>query len=184
MPRQPDPTTVSKFLARHLRHQPQRLGIELDAAGWTAVDGLLAAAALAGFPLTRTELDAAVDPPAGKRRYEYDATGTRIRAVQGHSVPVELGHPATDPPPRLFHGTHPGAVDAVLREGLHPRGRHHVHLSPDVETARQVGGRRGQPVVLEVRAGDMARDGHVFLLAPNGVWLTDAVPPEYLRRRP
>jgi putative RNA 2'-phosphotransferase len=183
MARQPNPTTVSKFLARHLRHQPQRIGIALDPAGWTAVDALLAASAQAGLPLTRAQLDAAVDPPAGKRRYEYDTTGTRIRAVQGHSVPVELGHPPADPPSRLYHGTHPGAVAAVLREGLLPRGRHHVHLSPDAETAGQVGGRRGRPVVLEVRAGDMARAGHVFLLAPNGVWLVDAVPPEYLRRR-
>jgi putative RNA 2'-phosphotransferase len=34
--------TVSKFLARHLRHQPERIGLELDEAGWAEVDDLLA----------------------------------------------------------------------------------------------------------------------------------------------
>ena len=59
-------------------------------------------------------------------------------------------------------------------------GRHHVHLSPAGPEARRVGGRGGRAVVLAVDAAAMARDGHVFLRADNGVWLTDAVPPRYL----
>jgi hypothetical protein len=78
----------------------------------------------------------------------------------------------------LYHGTHPKALDAIVREGLRPMGRRHVHLSADVETARQVGARRGAPVFLVVDAGALHRAGHPFLLADNGVWLTDAVPPE------
>jgi RNA:NAD 2'-phosphotransferase (TPT1/KptA family) len=29
----------------------------------------------------------------------------------------------------------------------------------------------------------MAADGHAFSVSDNGVWLTDAVDPRYLRRR-
>ena len=176
-------TRVSKFLARHLRHAPERLGLELDAQGWVDVDALLAASARAGMRLDRGDLDAAVHAE-GKRRYAYDASGTRIRALQGHSVPVDLGLEPVDPPPVLFHGTHPAALAAIRDEGLRPMGRHHVHLSPDEATARQVGGRRGRPVVLRVDAAAMARDGHAFLLAANGVWLTDAVAPGYLAEAP
>jgi putative RNA 2'-phosphotransferase len=57
-----------------------------------------------------------------------------------------------------------------------------VHLSPDAETARVVGARRGRPVILRVDAGGMAADGAEFFRATNGVWLTDAVPPERLTR--
>ena len=172
--------TVSKFLARHLRHRPDRIGLELDEAGWAGVEELLAAAAAAGFPITRSELDAAVHAP-GKRRYVYDETGTRIRAAQGHSIPVELGYVPSTPPDVLYHGTHDGAVAAILAEGLRPMGRSHVHLSGDVETARQVGARRGRAVILEVDAAALHGDGHAFLLADHGVWLTDAVPPGRLR---
>jgi putative RNA 2'-phosphotransferase len=172
--------TVSKFLARHLRHQPGRIGLTLDDAGWAEVGALLDAAARAGFPITREELDAAVHAP-GKRRYVLDATGGRIRAAQGHSVEVELGYAPTVPPAVLYHGTHPGALDAILAEGLRPMGRRHVHLSADVETAQQVGARRGRPVILVVDAAALHREGHPFLLADNGVWLTDAVPPGRLR---
>ena len=172
-------TRVSKYLAKVLRHAPQDIGLTLGEHGWVAVDELLDRSASAGLPITREELDAAVHAP-GKRRYAYDETGTRIRALQGHSVAVDLGLEPADPPPVLFHGTHPGALDAIRRDGLRPMRRHHVHLSPDVPTALQVGGRRGRAIVLEVDAAAMARDGHVFLRADNGVWLTDAVAPRYL----
>ena len=167
---------VSKYLSRHLRHDPGRLGLELQPGGWVAVDELLAACAERGMALSRADLEEVV-ARNDKRRFAFDAAGTRIRASQGHSVPVDLGLEPVPPPERLFHGTSEGRVAAILRDGLRPMGRRHVHLSPDAGTARRVGARHGRPVVLEVAAGDLAAAGHPFLRSDNGVWLTDAVPP-------
>ncbi|MEV5825336.1 RNA 2'-phosphotransferase [Spirillospora sp. NPDC052242] len=169
---------VSKYLARHLRHRPGDIGLALDREGWADVGELLAAAARHGFPIGRGELERVVASD-GKGRYALD--GNRIRAVQGHSVPVELNLPVTPPPELLYHGTVRRSVAAIMREGLWPMGRHAVHLSPDRETAARVGARRGVPVVLVVRAGRMAADGHEFRVTSNGVWLTASVPPRYLR---
>ncbi|MGV9785588.1 RNA 2'-phosphotransferase [Streptomyces sp. NPDC003435] len=169
---------VSKYLSKHLRHQPERIGLTLDPAGWVEIDALLAAAAAHGFPVTRTELDHVV-AVNDKRRFAVE--GGRIRASQGHSVEVALGLPPVTPPPYLYHGTVARSLDAIRAEGLRPMNRHHVHLSTDRETATRVGARRGRPVVLAVDAGAMHRDGHVFHVSANGVWLTDAVPPRYLR---
>ena len=169
---------VSKYLSRHLRHQPERIGLSPDPGGWVEIDALLAAAAAHGFRLTREELDHVV-ATNDKRRFAVE--GTRIRASQGHSIDVELGLPAADPPAYLYHGTVAAALDAIRAEGLRPMNRHDVHLSPDRETATRVGARRGRPVVLSVDAGAMHRDGHVFHVSANGVWLTKAVPPRYLR---
>ncbi|HEX8102518.1 MAG TPA: RNA 2'-phosphotransferase [Solirubrobacteraceae bacterium] len=176
-----DPRLVkaSKYLSRHLRHQPERLGLTLAPGGWVGVDELLAACAAHGFALSRAELEEVVRRN-DKRRFSFDAHGARIRASQGHSVAVDLGLAPADPPETLFHGTPERSLDAILREGLRPMGRHHVHLSPDAATATRVGGRRGKAVVLEVAAGAMARAGHVFHVSDNGVWLTDAVKPDYL----
>ena len=105
----------------------------------------------------------------------------RIRASQGHSVPVDLGLAPAVPPDRLFHGTSETVLPAIRAEGLHRGRRHHVHLSPDVETARRVGARRTGPVViLTVDAAAMAANGYPFYRSANGVWLTDTVPPAYL----
>ncbi|WP_077798125.1 RNA 2'-phosphotransferase [Streptomyces sp. JHA26] len=169
---------VSKYLSKHLRHQPDRIGLTLDGAGWVEIDTLIAAAAAHGFRFTRQELDHVV-AINDKRRFAVE--GTRIRASQGHSIDVELGLPAADPPAYLYHGTVARSLDAIRAEGLRPMNRHDVHLSPDRETATRVGARRGRPVVLSVDAAAMHRDGHVFHVSANGVWLTKAVPPRYLR---
>ncbi|MFF8394703.1 RNA 2'-phosphotransferase [Streptomyces sp. NPDC016172] len=169
---------VSKYLSKHLRHQPERIGLTLDEAGWVEIDTLIAAAATHGFRFTRDELDHVV-ATNDKRRFAVE--GTRIRASQGHSVEVDLGLSPAAPPAFLYHGTIAGHLDAIRAEGLRPMNRHAVHLSPDRETATRVGARRGRPVVLAVDAGAMHRDGHVFQVSANGVWLTQVVPARYLR---
>jgi putative RNA 2'-phosphotransferase len=169
---------VSKYLSKHLRHQPERIGLTLDEAGWVEIDVLIAAATEHGFRFTRDELDHVV-AANDKQRFAID--GSRIRASQGHSIDVDLGLPPATPPPYLYHGTVARYLDAIRAEGLRPMNRHDVHLSPDRETAARVGARRGRPVVLSVDAEAMHRDGHVFHVSANGVWLTQGVPPRYLR---
>jgi putative RNA 2'-phosphotransferase len=172
---------VSKWLALHLRHRPERIGLTLDRAGWADVDELLAHAEAAHFALTRDELLEVV-ATNDKRRYELDAAGGRIRAVQGHTVAVDLDLVPVPPPEMLYHGTTERFLAPILAEGLRPMGRHHVHLSPDVDTARAVGRRRGRPVVLEVAAERMAAEGRQFFRSANGVWLCAEVPARFLRR--
>jgi putative RNA 2'-phosphotransferase len=169
---------VSKYLSKHLRHQPERIGLTLDEAGWVEIDTLIAACAAHGFRFDREELDHVV-ATNDKRRFAIE--GTRIRASQGHSIEVDLGLPPTTPPPYLFHGTVARNLDAIRAEGLRPMNRHAVHLSAERETATRVGARRGRPVVLSVDAGAMHKDGQVFRVSENGVWLTEAVPVRYLR---
>ena len=169
---------VSKFLARHLRHRPERIGITLDRNGWVPVDELLRAAAEHGFPITEAEL-AEVVARNDKRRYTL-ADG-RIRANQGHTVPVDLDLPPAEPPEVLYHGTAVRNLPAIRAEGLRRMSRHHVHLSPDPETARRVGARHGKPVVLTVEAGRMHAAGHTFHRSANGVWLVSHVHPSFIR---
>ena len=174
-----DLVRLSKFLSLVLRHEPERIGVTLDANGWVAVDELLAAAARAGNPITRERLDEVV-ATNDKKRFAFSPDGSLIRASQGHSVEVDLGLTPAVPPELLFHGTATRFIDSIRAEGLRSQSRQHVHLSPDEETAVKVGQRHGKPVVLFVKAGAMHRDGHVFYRSENGVWLTAAVPPGYL----
>ncbi len=174
---------ASKFLSYVLRHHPEAIGLTLDAAGWAEVDALLERCRAARHPLSRADLDEII-ATSPKRRFALSEDGRRVRASQGHSVPVELGYAPTVPPEVLYHGTAPGALPSIRAGGLRRMERHHVHLSPDAATARAVGRRRGKPVVLEVEALRMHRDGHVFQLSANGVWLTEQVPAQYIRFPP
>ena len=172
-------TRPGRFLSLVLRHRPEVAGVVLDSAGWVAVDELLAGCGRAGNPLTRGQLDHVVGTNE-KKRFEFSADGLRIRASQGHSVDVELDYQPQAPPGLLFHGTVSRFLDSIRKDGLRKQSRHHVHLSPDADTAARVGRRRGSPVVLTIRAGDMHRAGWTFFRSTNGVWLVDAVPVEFI----
>ena len=124
----------------------------------------------------------AVVRTSDKQRFAVDDSGRRIRANQGHSVPIDLALQPLRPPPVLYHGTVDRALESIFQQGLTSRGRHHVHLSADVATAAAVGARRGRPVVLIVDAAAMAADGIAFYRSANGVWLVEAVPSNYLTR--
>src|SRR5690349_340226 len=119
---------TSKFLSRHLRHEPERLGLELAPGGWVGVEELLAGCAARGMRISRAELDEVVTRNS-KQRFAFDETGTRIRANQGHSVDVDLQLEPREPPAVLYHGTGHKTVEVVLREGLKKMSRNHVHLS-------------------------------------------------------
>lgn len=172
---------ISKALSYWLRHAPEAGGLTLDSEGWAPVDTVMAALAREGLTSDLADLHRTV-AESDKNRFELSDDGARIRARQGHSVDVDLDWPIAAPPDYLYHGTVERFLDAIMADGLKPMTRHHVHLSPDVETATRVGARRGEAIILRIAAGAMAREGAVFRLSSNGVWLVDAVPPERIGR--
>lgn len=172
---------VSRYLSKHLRHQPERLGLTLAPGGWVEVDVLLEALLKHNFAVSRAELDEVV-ANNDKQRFSFDDTGLRIRANQGHSVEVDLQLEPAVPPSVLFHGTGAGSVENILKMGLLKFARHHVHLSADMGTVVKVGARHGKPVVFEVDAAAMHSDSYEFFCSENGVWLVDEVPPQYLKQ--
>lgn len=117
-----------------------------------------------------------------KQRYSFNEDKTLIRANQGHSIPVNVELEQAAPPEILWHGTGMKYVESIDEEGLIPKSRLYVHLSRDYGTAVNVGSRHGAPVIYEVLAGEMVKDGYVFKLSANGVWLTEKVPVQYLRK--
>ncbi len=172
--------TISKYLSKHLRHQPERLGLELLPGGWVSVDALLSAASATGFEISLSELKQVV-ATNDKQRFAFDLSGVLIRANQGHSKDVDLQLPVQIPPDLLYHGTYSNAVTKILVAGLKKMSRHHVHLTTDLQIAHQVGSRRGNSIIFSVNARTMANDGYHFYLSANDVWLVDAVPPQYLQ---
>ncbi|MCW3465501.1 RNA 2'-phosphotransferase [Chitinophaga nivalis] len=172
--------SISKFLSLILRHSPDTIRLQLDTHGWADVATLLRQCHAHGKRFSFAELEEVVRSN-DKQRFEFNEDKTRIRANQGHSLNIETDLPVTAPPEFLYHGTVGRFVGAIRNSGLQKMNRQHVHLTADRHTAEQVGGRRGAPVVLSVRSGDMHRDGYTFFLSANNVWLTDAVPPQYIQ---
>lgn len=172
-------TSASKFLSLVLRHEPEAAHLSLDAAGWADVETLLAGCTKVGKPLSRAELEHVVTTNV-KKRFEFNADGTRIRASQGHSVEVALDYAPMTPPPLLYHGTATRFLDSIREQGLLKMQRHHVHLSIDIKMTMDVGARHGKSVLLTIKAAEMHAAGHAFFRSTNGVWLVDHVPVTFI----
>ncbi|MCU0446937.1 MAG: RNA 2'-phosphotransferase [Microscillaceae bacterium] len=170
---------ISKGMSLVLRHKPEHIGITLDEQGWVEVDVLIEAFSKHFFAINRDELTTVV-AENDKKRFALSDDGKKIRASQGHSIEIELGYEAKNPPEVLYHGTATKFLATIKVEGLTKQSRHHVHLSSDEKTAQQVGARHGKPVVLRVDAQRMNAQGLAFFQSENGVWLTEYVPVAYL----
>lgn len=162
----------SKHISMLLRHKPEAGNLNLDTNGWVSVEALLRA-----VDITKEELH---DIVRTNNKARFEIKDGKIRASQGHSVPVDLGYVPETPPAILYHGTGVQYVDSILTKGLKKMKRHAVHLSSDPETARSVGKRKGPVAVLRIRALDMHKKGHTFTKSTNGVWLVDSVPPDFI----
>ena len=171
---------ISRYISLILRHKPEAAGITLDEHGWANVDELIAGVNKT-HPLTMKVLQEIVRTDE-KQRYSFSEDGTLIRANQGHSIPVDVELPELEPPKILYHGTGKKYVESIDRQGLLPKSRLYVHLSADQETAVNVGQRHGIPVVYTIQAETMSKDGYLFYRSVNGVWLTKAVPVQYLEK--
>lgn len=173
--------SLSKLVSHALRHEPWLYELELDDEGWVPIADLLVAVRRQGHrwrDADQSDLEEIIQTSA-KTRYEIG--GEKIRALYGHSVPGCLSRQPAEPPPMLHHGTSPAAAEAIVHEGLRPMRRQYVHLSKDIETARQVGKRKAiTPIVMKVRATDAFAAGVAFYRGNEYVWLADNVPPAYL----
>lgn len=173
---------TGKFIALILRHKPEVIGIHLDEHGWANVDELIAGISKTQeFNLEMLEEIVRTD---NKQRYSFNDDKTKIRANQGHSIPVDVELEQKTPPDVLWHGTGEKYVSSIEAEGLIPKTRLYVHLSSDLDTAIKVGSRHGKPVVYAVAAKEMQADGYTFFQSVNGVWLTKQVPVKYLCELP
>lgn len=170
---------ISKFLSLILRHNPEKINLVLDANGWANVEELIKKAYKnVRFSMEDLEYIVATN---NKKRFSFNDDKTKIRANQGHSLKnIDLELKNTTPPEFLYHGTVAKFMEAIHETGLQKMSRQHVHLSNDLETAIKVGSRRGKPIILSVRSGDMHKNGHEFYRSENGVWLTETVPVAFI----
>lgn len=174
-----DEIKISKFLSLVLRHKPETIDLKLDENGWADTYSLIKGLTDAKFSIN-LEILKAIVKSSDKQRFKFNDDYTKIRANQGHSLNVDLKLEQKEPPEILFHGTALKNINSIKQNGLLKQNRHHVHLSSDTETAKKVGMRYGNPIVLKIEAGKMNEDGIAFYLSENGVWLTENVDNKYI----
>lgn len=172
---------ISKFLGLVLRHKPEVINCTLETGGWLSVSSLLKGIQLEYPNFDMNDLVELVDVKEGKRRYQFSPDKSKVRAMQGHSIDVGSVGVELQPPEVLYHGTAIRFLSAILSTGIKKMNRVAVNLSSDIEDAKRVGARHGDPIILEVATGQMYMDGYKFTQVANGIWLVDYVPVKYIK---
>lgn len=171
-----------KQLSWLLRHDVKAYTLKglIDHNGWRSVDEICK-----NYNYSRELLDEIVESN-NKKRYEYNEDKTKIRARQGHSIDVDVEltelsfEELLHKNPFLYHGTSSRFIEDIKKEGLKPMSRKYVQLSPDTETAINVGKRHGgKTYVITIDALEMKRDGKKIYISNNGVYNVDCVEPKY-----
>lgn len=176
-----DKKRIGKFLSLILRHNPQKIGIELDQHGWANIQELIEKCKKHRYHFSMEDLIEIVETN-DKKRYSFNEKRNKIRANQGHSIDIDLALSPVQPPEFLYHGTAIRYLSSIMEKGILKGSRQHVHLSKDKDTATKVGSRHGKPIVLTILSGKMNEDGVLFYQSDNGVWLTDFVSIKYISK--
>ena len=171
---------LSKELSYALRHAPHEYELELDEYGWVDIQQLLYSLQEQHVwrHLNESDLHTMIAESEKKR---HEIKEGKIRALYGHSIPQKIVKEKSEPPELLYHGTPKRFVDAIMKQGLVPKGRQYVHLSEETKTALQVGKRRDDtPVILLIQAKKAWEDGVSFYHGNEMVWLADKVDSRYI----
>ena len=172
---------ISKKMSYALRHNPGKYGLKLDEYGYTDLNQFLKAMnRIHHFQpsLTKERIEN-IMAHADKERFKIK--NGQICALYGHSIPGIIKHPAATPPAVLYHGTARRFIPSIKKLGLLPMQRQYVHLSTDVQTAKQVGSRHDDhPVILTIDTQKTVIDEIHFYFGNNQVWLVDELPSKYI----
>lgn len=168
---------VSRFLSFLLRHRSSDYSLRFDEGGFVPWADLIERVQ-GRFPEITEEEVLSIIESSDKKRFELREG--KVRATYGHSFPLDLGLESVEPPPPLYHGIARDLAQTILHDGLKPRGRQYVHLSPSLEEALAVGRRRDpSPAILIIDSQTAHASGVLFY--PSGpLFLAKEIPPKFL----
>jgi putative RNA 2'-phosphotransferase len=175
-----DKTRMLRTLSYALRHEPWKFGLDLNAEGFTCLDGLIQSLCKRLKEYREKAPEILMETICELDSERFEVCGRRIRARYGHSFPVRRIGTSEFPPEFLYHGTSNNKSVTISRVGLQPMDRFFVHLTSNVEYAASVGIAKGEACILQVRARLAHEAGMLFYRANSHVWLTNEIPIGYL----
>lgn len=174
---------ISKLISYWLRHNPSDADIELDSFGYANLTQLISSLYKKGYNIDKQGL-IDLNNSFDKIRWKINIEKNLIKATHGHSFPIILEENSQNPPEILYHGTCNRYLIGILEQGLISKDRKYVHLSENVDLAREVGQRHGLPFVIEISTKKLIDNGWKFYKTEQNIWLTSNIPAEYLEFQP
>jgi putative RNA 2'-phosphotransferase len=165
----------SRYLSYILRHHPEEFNCEIDEFGWVDVNTLIK-----NTDYTLENLKEIVN---SNTRFGFSEDFTKIKAFHGHSCKKVKYLEDLNPPNELYHGTSNTNYQKILdSEFIKSMNRNWVHLSCNIDKAKEVGSRHGEVIILIIDVNKMIKDGYHFYKSEDEVYLTNDIPIEYIKQ--
>lgn len=173
---------LGKEITYALRYAPWEYELEMDDKGFVDIQQLLLAINEENKYSKIIDKFDIIKVMEVSNKKHLEIIGERIRAMYGHSFPMQIKYEEETPPAMLYHGTAKRFLTSIKVEGLKPMSRQYVHLSEDTETAKMVGKRRDSDlVILYIDTVEAIRAGVKFYRANDKVWLCKQLPPQFIK---
>lgn len=167
---------ISRTLSSILRHQALKHNLPVSPEGYVPIDRLLKLEMFARRGVSRGEIEEVVRDN-DKQRFTID--GDRIRANQGHSIPLTapILKPITlddlDQYPVVLHGTYFKFWPTIKENGLDQMRRTHIHLAKGKFGEVKSGVRSNVEVLIYLDLKGALEDGLEFFESDNEVVLCE-----------
>lgn len=164
-----------------LRHKPEDFGLKLDEYGYCSVFELINGINLKyNEKIVYKDISTLVESDSKSR---YTIKGDKIKCNFGHSIKdIKVENSGESIPKILYHGTATKSLESIFQKGLIAGQRNWVHLTTDLDVAKQVGLRYAKTddnLVILVIPTDNLKDK--IITTGTSTFLIDRVPPEYLK---
>ncbi|MBW1917225.1 MAG: RNA 2'-phosphotransferase [Deltaproteobacteria bacterium] len=175
--------SLGRMLTYILSHRPDEFGLVLNAEGWLPIKHLLQVLAEEpgwGFVRRSHLLDAVhlLTPP----RFEIYDNLIRCRPPGGAAC---RSQESEWPPSLLYRAITRKSHPVVAQHGLRPPTNGHLVLARGPEMALRMGRRRDpKAMLITVQAQAAAAAGKLFFPYGEKLFLTDAIPPNFLQVPP
>ena len=118
-----------RVLIKVLRHSAKSVGLEMDENGYINIQELLN-----HYLFNELDYQGLLDIVAADAKSRFEVYDYKIRASQGHSIPLHVSYPKySDVTLPLFHGTFKSKLQEIQRRGLSRMKRNYIHLTNDLE---------------------------------------------------
>lgn len=165
-------------MAFALRHNPAHFELQLDDEGWTSLEDLIVAIRFERYEWAC--IDESIVSAAIADMDRFELRNGRIRAVYGHSIELAKLPAIATPPAVLYHGTSAANVSSILQQGVLRMRRQFAHLSSDYDWVVRFLDDKPSWTIFAIDTAPAVEAGVVFRKANDHVWLTDAMPTQFL----
>lgn len=173
---------LAKTVCYALRHRPEEFNLELDSHGYVTINGLIEG--INAKEKKNYSKEDLLVMTKNDEKGRYKVKGNFIRCQFGHSIQVDLGDSVDNIPDVLIHGTAKKNVPSIMKFGMKPKSRNRVHLTSDVNVAKNVGMRYAKTEenlsILSIDVKSMIDDGIKVYSTQSSTFLVDEVPPKYI----